>query len=132
LIEQIRTTSPVLDHPEALTQTVLKKIEEMTINKAKIRFLHLIGLISNIAAIFMLCVLIHETIYPQTYFLKEGGTPRLLSVSMTSELYQDVVDLKKEKRITGQKKMLAVIIQKKIEAKAIKEQLYMRIQKMNH
>ncbi|MDR2057808.1 MAG: hypothetical protein LBP83_05940 [Dysgonamonadaceae bacterium] len=131
-IERIRTASPVLDHPDALTQTVLKKIEETTVNKPKSRFLYFTGLISNVAAVLMLCVLIYETIYPQTFSSKEKGTSRLLSVSMTSGLYQEVVDFEKDKKITGQKKVLTVVIRKKMEAKARKEQLYMLTQKINH
>lgn len=64
-LEKIKTTEPCLDNPEELTNDILNRIDALPSGNPS-RILLLVSRISGIAAAFLLCFLISETVlFPQ-------------------------------------------------------------------
>lgn len=64
-LEKIKTTEPFLDNPEELTNDILNRIDALPSGNPS-RILLLVSRISGIAAAFLLCFLIGETVlFPQ-------------------------------------------------------------------
>lgn len=64
-LEKIKTTEPFLDNPEELTNDILNRIDALPSGNPS-RILLLVSRISGIAAAFLLCFLISETVlFPQ-------------------------------------------------------------------
>jgi hypothetical protein len=61
VINTLRNTEPILDNPEALTDRIMQKVEQMPIGIKKNCILRIYGVISGAAAAVLICLFAYET-----------------------------------------------------------------------
>jgi hypothetical protein len=104
---ELLKTAPILENPEALTQTVIKRIEKISANKLKNKIMYITSIVSGTAAALLFCLLIQETIQTSQFIKTEKQT-----VSVERVHYKTTTD------------DIAFIVKRKMEMKAKKQQLY--------
>jgi len=89
-LEKIKTTEPCLDNPEELTNDILNRIDALPSGNPS-RILLLVSRISGIAAAFLLCFLISETVlFPQDkQFTEQPSTANVVWQGKASFLPDD-------------------------------------------
>lgn len=89
-LEKIKTTEPFLDNPEELTNDILNRIDALPSGNPS-RILLLVSRISGIAAAFLLCFLISETVlFPQDkQFTEQPSTANVVWQGKASFLPDD-------------------------------------------
>lgn len=89
-LEKIKTTEPFLNNPEELTNDILKRINTLPSGTPP-RILLLVSRISGIAAAFLLCLLISETVFfPQDkQFTEQPSTANAVWLGKVSFLSDD-------------------------------------------
>jgi hypothetical protein len=72
IIGLLKNTSPVLERPEELTQTVMAQIEHLSKNKKKYKIIRITGLLSGAVASLLICLLAYESIQQSIYQYNES------------------------------------------------------------
>lgn len=124
LTDLLKNTSPVLEHSEELTQTIMSHIERITKNKKKYRLIHITGLLSGAVACLLLCLLAYESIQISTYqhdkakiSVKLSSKERIPNIFNTNQNHT-VKDMRSGIKILSEK------MREKAERKELKAQIF--------
>ena len=61
----LKTTEPILNDPEGLTDRIMQRVEELSVGVGRIVALRISGVMSGVAASALICLLAYETLkYP--------------------------------------------------------------------
>ncbi|MDR0606574.1 MAG: hypothetical protein LBG80_20075 [Bacteroidales bacterium] len=124
LTDLLKNTSPVLKHPEELTQTIMSQIESIAKNKKKYRLIHITGLLSGAIACLLLCLLAYEPVQISTYqhdktkiSVNLSDKERIRNISNTNQSYS-VKDMRSGIKIISEK------LKEKSKRKDIKARIF--------
>lgn len=73
-LNQVKTTSPVLEKPEELTRDILCKISQTVRPSRKTPIKSVINWLSGIAACFLLCAMLYEVFFYPATSQRDGET----------------------------------------------------------
>jgi hypothetical protein len=133
LIERLKNTSPILEQPEALTQSVIERIEQMEANRKKNKIMYIAGLLSGAAATVLLCLLIRITVHPPVSFSMESKTSPALFGQVVPSVNPEININAKDKSTAEKKEIIRAVIRKKMKTNLQKEQLFTLLQSnLNH
>jgi hypothetical protein len=116
--DYIKNVSPLLENPEALTQTIMDRIERINRNKKKYTLMRVTGLVAGIAVCLLLCRLTYESAQLSTYCVPPAKTEIFVKLSDRRPEESD----KLQSRKTGRNG----IINEYLKRKSIKEQMYLK------
>jgi hypothetical protein len=124
LIERLKNTLPVPENPEALTQSVIERIERIEANRLKSKIMYITGWLSGAAATVLICLLIHITIQPPVSFSMETKTLPIFPEQVNHEIKMPA----KGKSMSEKKEIITFVISEKIKLNNKKEQLFVLLQ----
>ena len=115
ILDMLKKIEPVLNDPEALTDRIMKKVEQTANVAGKIRIMRIAGMLSGVAASALVCLLAYETLmYPVSPV--ENYPKRAQSyVSHNLTVLQDILD---------KEKIIEIVIKRREAQRMRKEQLY--------
>jgi hypothetical protein len=132
IIGFIKNTSPTLEHPQEVTQTIMQQIEYLNKGKRKYKMIRITGLLSGVAACFFLCLLTYETIQLSVYSCNETKSyDRLSAKEITSYIF----DTKRTATIdntASEKETMIKILREKSERQRRKARIYTQSRMRNN
>jgi hypothetical protein len=133
LIEQLKNTSPVLEQPEALTQSVIERVKRIEINRQRNKIMYTTGWLSGAAAILLLCLLIRITVHPPVSFSMESKPAPAFFGQIIPSVDPEISINAKDKSTAEKKEIISAVIRKKMKTNRQKEQLFTLLQNdVNH
>ena len=116
VVDKLKKIEPVLENAEALTDKVMRRVEQTVVGAGRIRAMRISGALSGIAASALICLFAYETLkYPESPVADYSGN-RQFYTSYTS---YDLTGFD----IQEKEKIIETVVKKKLAQRARKEQL---------
>jgi hypothetical protein len=124
VINFLKNTSPILNSPEDLTQTITRNIETIAGNSRKWKTIRLTGIVSGIVACLFCCWLVYDGIQLPVYQVDETKVSiKLFSKEITSDIFNAKQPATVDDVSSGKRK-IAEMIKDKSERRNRKIRIY--------